>query len=58
MLLSGKESPCNAREAGDVGSIRGSERSAGVGNGNLLHYSFLEKRHGQRSLVGYTELSD
>ena len=58
MLLSGKESPCNASEAGDVGSIRGSEWSPGVGNGNLLHYSCLEKRHEQRSLVGDTELSD
>ena len=58
MLLRGKESPCNASEAGDVGSIRGSERSPGVGNSNLLHYSCLEKHHGQRSLVGDTELSD
>ena len=26
----------------------------GVGNGNLLQYSCLERFHGQRSLVGYS----
>ena len=35
--LSGKESACNA---GDVGSIPGSGRSPGEGNGNSLHYSW------------------
>ena len=35
----GKESPCNA---GDTGSITGSERFPGEGNGNPLQYSFLE----------------
>ena len=35
----GKESACNA---GDLGSIPGSERSPGEGNGNLLWYSCLE----------------
>ena len=35
----GKESPCNA---GDLGSIPGSGRSSGEGNGNLLLYSCLE----------------
>ena len=34
-----KESPCNA---GDSGSICGSERSPGEGNGNPLQYSCLE----------------
>ena len=34
-----KESACNA---GDSGSIPGSERSPGEGNGNLLHSSCLE----------------
>ena len=29
-------------DAGDVGSIPGSGRSSGVGNGNLLRYSCLE----------------
>ena len=35
----GKESACNA---GDLGSIPGSERSPGGGNGNPLQYSCLE----------------
>ena len=35
----GKESACNAR---DLGSIPGSGRSPGGGNGNLLQYSCLE----------------
>ena len=35
----GKESGCNA---GDLGSIPGSERSPGGGNGNPLEYSCLE----------------
>ena len=34
-----KESVCNA---GDLGSIPGSERSSGKGNGNPLQYSCLE----------------
>ena len=37
--LSGKEFTCNA---GDVGSIPGSGRSPGEGNGNSLQYSCLE----------------
>ena len=36
----GKES---ASSAGDLGSIPGSERSPGEGNGNPLQYSCLEK---------------
>ena len=47
----GKESTCNA---GDLGSIPGSERSPGEGNGNLLQYSCLENPHGQGNLVGYS----
>ena len=35
----GKESACNAR---DLGSISGSGRSPGGGNGNPLQYSCLE----------------
>ena len=35
----GKESACNA---GDLGSIPGSGRSSGDGNGNPLWYSCLE----------------
>ena len=37
--LVGKESACNV---GDLGSIPGSGRSLGVGNGNPLQYSCLE----------------
>ena len=37
--FSGKESTCNA---GDLGSIPGSGRSPGEGNGNPLQYSCLE----------------
>ena len=40
--LRGKESACNAGVAGDAGSIPGSGRSPGGGNGNLLQYSCLE----------------
>ena len=38
----------------DKGSIPGSGRSSGGGNGNPLQYSCLENPHGQRSLAGYT----
>jgi len=37
-----KNPPANAGDARDMGSIPGSERMAGVGNGNLIQYSFLE----------------
>ena len=38
----GKESACSAGDTGDVGSIPGSGRSPGEGNGNPLQYSCLE----------------
>ena len=37
-----KNLPASAGDAGDVGSIPGSGRSSGVGNGNLLQYFCLE----------------
>ena len=37
-----KNPPANARDAGDVGSIPGSGRSPGVGNGSPLQYSSLQ----------------
>ena len=40
--LSIKESAGNAGDAGDSGSILGSGRSPGGGNGNPLQYSCLE----------------
>ena len=45
-----KESACNA---GDPGSIPGSGRSPGEGNGDSLQYSSREF-HGQRSLMAYS----
>ena len=36
-----KESACNAGDTGDAGSIPGSARSPGGGNGNPLQYSCL-----------------
>ena len=37
-----KNLPANAGDTRDVGSISGSGRSPGVGNGNPLQYSCLE----------------
>ena len=47
----GKESACNT---GDLGSIPGSGRSPGEGNGYPLQHSCLENPHGQRGLVGHS----
>ena len=38
----GKESACSAGDTEDTGSIPGSERSSGGGNGNPLQYSHLK----------------
>ena len=46
-----KSPPANA---GDAGSIPGSARSSGDGNGNLLRYSCLGSPMEQRSLAGYS----
>ena len=40
----GSEVKASARNAGDLGSIPGSGRSPGEGNGNPLQYSCLENR--------------
>ena len=37
-----KKRTCSEGDAGNSGSIPGSERSPGTGNGNLLQYSCLE----------------
>ena len=51
----GSDCKASADNAGDPGSILGSGRSPGEGNGNPLRYSCLEwKSHEQRSLVGYS----
>ena len=42
MALMIRDLPANAGDARDAGSISGSERSPGVGNGNPLQYSCLE----------------
>ena len=46
----GKESACNA---GELGSIAGSGRSCGEGNGNPLQYSCLQNPIEQKNLAGY-----
>ena len=38
----GKESACNARDAGDSGLVPGFERCPGERNGNTFQYSCLE----------------
>ena len=52
-----KNPPANAEGATDASSIPGMERSPGVGNGNLLYHSCLEKFHGQSSLASYSPWS-
>ena len=54
--LGGKESTCNVEAAGDAGSIPGSGRSPGEGNGNPLQYSCLENpwtEELQTTVLGY-----
>ena len=56
-LPGGSDGKASAYSAGDPGSIPGSGRSPGEGNGNPLQYSCLEnpmitKSHERRSLVG------
>ena len=41
-------------KAGDVGSVSGSGRSPGVGNGSPRQYSCLGEFYGQRSLEAYS----
>ena len=47
-----KNPPAGTGDIGDVGSIPGSGRSPGVGNGNTPVF-LPGKFHGQRSLAGY-----
>ena len=47
----GKESACNAA---DTGSIPGSGRCPGEGDGNTPQYSWPGELHGQRGLAGYS----
>ena len=50
---SGKELPVNAGDIRNMGSIPGSGRSPGGGQGNLLPF-LPGEFHGQRSLAGYS----
>ena len=49
-----KNLPANTGDTRDMGSIPGSGRSLGVGNGNPLQYSYLENSMDKRSLEGYS----
>ena len=52
-----KSPSANARDERDVSLIPGSGRSPGVGNGNLLQYSYLENPTGRGACPwGYREL--
>ena len=44
-----KNLPANAGDLRDAGSIPGSEKSPGGGNGNPLQYSWPENPHEQRA---------
>ena len=52
-----KNLPAIAGDTRDSGSIPGSGRSPGEGNGNLLQYSCLENCHEQRSQASYRSWS-
>ena len=49
-----KNPPANARDAGNSSLIPELERSPGVGNGNLLQYSCLEKIHSPKHLMSFS----
>ena len=49
-----KNLPAYVGEAGEAGSILGSGRSPGEGNGNPLQSTLPGKSRGQRSLAGYS----
>ena len=51
-----ENSPANAGDMGDVGSIPELGRSPAEGNSNPLQYSCQGKFHGQRILAGYGRL--
>ena len=49
MALVIKNPPTNAGDTGNSGLIPGLGRSLGVGNGNLLQYSYLENSMGREA---------
>ena len=50
----GSDSKASAYNVGDLGSIPGSGRSPGEGNGNLLQYSYLENPMDGGTWLGYS----
>ena len=52
--LQPRQGPGSACNAEDLGSILGSGRSPGEGNGNPLQHYCLQNPQGQRSLGGYS----
>ena len=53
LVVKKKNLPPNAGDTRDVGSVSGSGRSPGEGNGNALQYSCLRNPNGQIRLEGY-----
>ena len=51
----GKESACNARDTGDMGSVPGLERSSGEGKWKPTPVFLPEKSHGLKTLAGYSQ---
>ena len=49
-----KYPPANAGDLGDAGSVPGSEKSLGVGNGKPLQNPCLENSMDRGALVGYS----
>ena len=56
MALEVKNLPANAGDIRDLGSVPGSGRSLGEGNGNPppVFLPMVRESHGQRSLAGYS----
>ena len=55
--LMGKKSACNAGDPGDTGSISGSGRFPGGGNGSPLQYSLLKNPMDRGTWAGYSPKS-
>ena len=53
VVLEVKNLPANAGDIRDIGSIPGSGRSPGEGNGNPLQYFWLENSKDRGALWGY-----
>ena len=54
MALVVKNTPDNAGDMRDAGSIPGLEQPPGRGHGNLFQLFLPGEAHGQRSLAGYS----